>query len=68
MLRNGFVENPRSSFLLLSLMMTSPIEKLLLPYLSAQIIKNIDQKKRASIQCTSMDSRFPCVECVLLLV
>lgn len=38
------IENPRPSILLLGLMMTSPIEKLLLPYLSAQIIKNLDDK------------------------
>jgi|GEM_PF-1579225 ATP-binding cassette, subfamily C, bacteriocin exporter len=38
------IENPRPSILLLGLMMTSPIEKLLLPYLSAQIIKDLDNK------------------------
>lgn len=38
------VENPRPSIVLLGLMMTSPLEKLLLPYLSAQIIKNIEEK------------------------
>ena len=38
------IDNPRPSILLLGLMMTSPIEKLLLPYLSAQIIKNLDNR------------------------
>ena len=38
------IENPRPSILLLGLMMTSPMEKLLLPYLSAQIIKNLDNR------------------------
>jgi len=37
-------ENPRPFILLLGLMITSPIEKLLLPYLSAQIIKDLDNK------------------------
>lgn len=38
------IENPRPSILLLGLMMTSPIEKLLLPSLSAEIMKNLDDK------------------------
>ncbi len=42
--REWATENPIPSIMLLSLMMTSPIEKLVLPYLSAQIIKNLNAK------------------------
>ena len=38
------LENPRPSFVFIALMLTSPIEKILLPYLSSQIIKNVNDR------------------------
>ena len=38
------LENPRPSFVFIALMLASPIEKILLPYLSSQIIKNVNDR------------------------
>ena len=39
------IENPQSSIFFLALMLKSPIEKIVLPYLSAQIIENLHNSR-----------------------